>query len=155
MLVLVCALVGMDCSEEDEPSWEQYNAEDDSVDIEVGLDEETEDVTTELHSNVVEQVIGSASVSPGGGPIGTTHFITVVVEDEWENHVGRVTVRTDSGERGEDEYELEADMSDEGAYGLEIVSVGEEGEQRTDTLTFRLWYDDEDSTSSGDDTGSR
>jgi hypothetical protein len=32
------------------------------------------------------------------------------------------------------------------------VAVGEEGEQRSDTLTFRLWYDSEEETS-GDDTG--
>jgi hypothetical protein len=150
-LFLTCGLLALDCSEDTDPNWVQYNSDEDFVSLEVGASEELDPVSCDLTSEVAGLVIGSASVTPGGGPIGTEHSVLVIVDDEWENEVGRVTVRTDSGERGEDEYELEADPADEGYYGLTIVSVGEEGEQRTDTLTFRLWYDSEEESS--DDTG--
>lgn len=151
-LFLACGLLGYDCQEEVEPNWVQFNGDADSVTIEVGAAEELDPVSCELTSSVTGLVVGSAEVTPGGGPIGTEHTLLVVVENDWENDVGRVTVRTDSGDRGTDEYELESDPADEGYYGLTIISVGEEGELRSDTLTFRLWYDSEDA-SSGDDTG--
>ncbi len=151
-LFLVCGLLAYDCQEETEPNWIQFNGEADEVTIEVGAAELLDDVSCELTSSVTGLVVGSASVSPGGGPIGTEHTILVVVEDEWEHDVGRVSVRTDSGDRGTDEYDLDPDPADEGYYGLTILSVGDEGEQRTDTLTFRLWYDSEEETKS-DDTG--
>lgn len=151
-LVLFCTQLGVSCEEEAEPNWVQFNGSGDAVIIEVGIADELDPVSCELTSSVTGLVVGQATVTPGGGPIGTEHTILVVVEDEWENDVGRVSVRTDSGERGTDEYELEADPADEGYYGLTIVSVGEEGEQRSDTLTFRLWYDSEETA--GDDTGS-
>jgi hypothetical protein len=151
-LFLACGLLGYDCQEEVEPNWTQFNGDADSVTIEVGAAEELDAVSCELTSSVTGLVVGSAEVSPGGGPIGTEHTLLVVVEDDWENDVGRVSVRTDSGDRGSDEYELESDPADEGYYGLTIISVGEEGEQRSDTLTFRLWYDSEEETT-GDDTG--
>ena len=152
-LVLASGLLGYSCDEDAEPNWVQYNGDDDVVTIEVGSADELDEVATDLHSDVVGNVIGTATVDPGGGPIGTTHTVTVIIDDEFENDVGLVTVRTDSGDRGEDEYELDNDMSDEGAWGLQIISVGEEGEQRSDTLTFRLWYDSEEDTTAGD-TGS-
>jgi len=152
-LFLACGLMGYSCDEEAEPNWVQFNGSEDSVLVEVGTSEELDAVSCELTSSVTGLVVGSATVTPGGGPIGTEHTILVVVEDEWENDVGRVSVRTSSGDRGNDEYELEPDPADEGYYGLHIVSVGEEGEQRTDELTFRLWYDSEEEVTSGDDTG--
>jgi hypothetical protein len=151
-LFLACGLLGYDCQEEVEPTWVQFNGSDDTVVIEVGSDELLDPVSCDLTSSVTGLVVGSATVSPGGGPIGTEHSILVIVGDDWEHDVGRVSVRTDSGERGKDEYELEPDPADEGYYGLTIISVGEEGEQRSDSLTFRLWYDSEEE-SSGSDTG--
>lgn len=151
-LLLACGLLGYDCQQDTEPNWVQFNGAADAVTIEVGIDSELDPVSCEITSSVTSLVVGSATVTPGGGPIGTEHTILVVVEDDWENDVGRVSVRADSGERGIDEYELEADPADEGYYGLVIVSVGDEGEQRSDELTFRLWYDSEEE-STGDDTG--
>jgi hypothetical protein len=151
-LILAGGLLGYDCQQDVEPNWVQFNSSEDTITIEVGSEQELEPVGCDLTSSVTGLVVGSAEVTPGGGPIGTEHTLLVIVGDDWENDVGRVTVRTDSGDRGTDEYELEPDPADEGYYGLTIVSVGEEGEQRSDTLTFRLWYDSEEETS-GDDTG--
>ncbi len=151
-LLLVCSVLGYDCQKDTEPNWVQFNGSDDSVTIEVGAADLLDPVVVDLTSSVTSLVVGSATVTPGGGPVGTEHTLLVVVEDEWENDVERVTVRTESGDRGADEYELEPDPADEGYYGLVIVSVGEEGEQRSDELTFRLWYDSEE-VSTGDDTG--
>ena len=151
-LLLAPALLGSTCQGDEEPSWVQFNGSDDQVTIQVGAAEELDPVSTELHSSVTGIVVGSATVTPGGGPIGTQHSILLVVDDEWENEVGRATVRTDSGDRGKDEYDLLSDPADEGYYGLELISQGSEGEVRSDTLTFRLWCDANDAESSGDDT---
>jgi hypothetical protein len=151
-LIVICSLLAVDCEEEAEPTWVQFNGSDDSLIITVGIEDELDPVSCDLTSDVVANVVGTATVTPGGGPFGTEHEIRIEIGDEWEHEVGRVTVRTDSGERGTDEYELDSDSSDEGSYGLTIISVGDEGEQRDDTLTFRLWYDSQDSASG--DTGS-
>jgi len=127
------------CEEDAEPTYEQYNADDESVAIEVGADEELADVATSLHSSTGEVEIGAATVGPGGGPIGTLHTVIVEVFDEYASDIARASVRTASGDRGEDEYDLDADSTGEGIWKIEIQSVGEEGEVREDTLTFRLW----------------
>ena len=151
---LACAasLLGVDCSKDEEPNWVQFNRDGDSVLVEVGAETELDPVSAALVSQWGVEV-GEGTVTPGGGPIGTLHRALVVVGDDWEDRVGRVTVRIDSGDRGVDEYELTSDPADEGTWGIEIESQGSEGEQRTDTFTFRLWYDDQDTTSAGDDTG--
>lgn len=155
-LVLPAALlVSSGCEEDQEPVWEQFNATDDQVSVEVGVEETLDAVTTFLHSSSGQVEVGEASVEPGGGPIGTEHLFVVQVYDDWEAQVERATVRVDSGERGVDEYEMTPDSADEGLYTTTLVSVGTEGETRTDTVTFRLWYDvsDEEEASGGDDTG--
>ncbi|MFH1465967.1 MAG: hypothetical protein ABIO70_16390 [Pseudomonadota bacterium] len=149
-VAIAASLLGVECSKDEEPNWVQFNRDGDTLQVEVGVAEELDAVRSVLISEWGVE-IGEATVSPGGGPIGTLHRVLVVVGDDWENEVGRVTVRIDSGERGIDEYELTSDAADEGTWGIEIESQGSEGEQRTDTLTFRLWYDDQES-SSGDDT---
>lgn len=117
----------------------------------MGVDDLLDAVTIDLHSTTGEVVIGSATVSPGGGPVGTTHDVVVVIADDYEEKVDRVSVRVDSGDRGEDEYDLERDSADEGYYKLSMVSVGDEGEVRDDTFTIKVW--DEDDDSDGDTAG--
>lgn len=149
------ALVG--CTTDEEVTYEQFNADTDTLDIEVGSADLLDAVSTDLHSTTGQVVIGTATVDPGGGPIGTEHAIVVEIADEYENMVDRVSLRTDSGARGEDEYDLDPDSADEGYYKLSLQSVGEEGEVRTDTLTIRVWdvVDDSDGdTASSGDTGS-
>lgn len=141
--VLCFLLAG--CTAADDVSWSQYNATDDSVTIEVGSAEVLEPVSVDLTSNTGAVALGTGTVSPGGGPVGTLHTITVVVDDAYASDIGRVSARLDSGDRGEDEYDLDADATGEGYWVLELTSVGSADEVRSDTLTFRLWTDAEDS----------
>jgi len=127
------------CGGDEEVAYEQFNSRDDTVEIQVGVEEELDDLLIDLHSNTGEVIVGEADVSPGGGPSGTIHEIVVRVDDAFEEIVDRVSVRTSSGARGDDEYDLEPDFADEGFYKLELQSVADEGEVRTDTLTIRLW----------------
>jgi hypothetical protein len=143
------------CNKDDEVTYTQFNADDDTLEIEVGAAETAPAITISLHSTTQEVTVGTAEVDPSGGPIGTEHEIVVIVEDAYENIVDRVSVRTDSPDRGEDEYDLDADSADEGFYKTTLVSVGEPGEVRTDTLTIRLWDEDDDEDSEGKDTGEK
>ena len=146
MSAFLAAALLLACTAEEEPVYEQFNAPDDILTVEVGAAELLPPVSIELWSNTGELPVGSASVDPGGGPGGTIHSIVVEVSDDYQDIVDRASVRTDSGERGEDEYDMVRDYADEGIYKLEIQSVADEGEIRTDTLTIRLW----DETSGGD-----
>ena len=136
------------CNKDDEITYVQFNAKNDTFAIEVGVPEELPAVEGELHSSTGEVVVGTVEISPGGGPIGTTHSIVVKIDNENEDQVDRVTVRTDSPGRGEDEYKLTQDSADEGYYKTKLESVGAEGEERTDELTIRLWQ--AQATDSGD-----
>jgi hypothetical protein len=142
------------CTESDEVTYAQFNAETDQISIQVGSGEVLDATSVSLFSTTGTVEIGTATADPGGGPIGTEHTLTVEVYDDWENDVSRVSVRTDSGDRGEDEYDLEADSADEGLFQIVLVSVGDEGESREDTFTIRVWEngstDTEDTTGSSD-----
>jgi hypothetical protein len=154
LLVLVAAANG--CKKDDEPTYTQFNEENENLEINVGIkaiSKTTAQIT--LYSSTGEVTVGTAKVDPDGGPIGTEHVIVVEVEDAYENVVDRVSVRTDSAERGEDEYDMDPDSADEGFYKLTLVSVGAPGEVRTDTFTIRLWDEDDDEDSGGTDTGEK
>jgi hypothetical protein len=98
------------CVEDEEATYAQYNGDDESVSVEVGVDTRyvVEDDGTEVPS-------------------------------DYAGDVDRVTVRTASDGRGEDEYELDRDSAGEGYWVFELESQGEEDEVRTDTLTFFLY----------------
>jgi hypothetical protein len=138
------------CTPDEEVTYAQFNADDNSVEVEVGVDtryvlsddgvtEVPESVETVLTSNTGTVEIGTGTVTPSAGPIGTVHEVSVEIADDYAADVDRVTVRTSSGDRGEDEYDLDRDSTGEGYWVYELESVGEEGEQRTDTLTFLLY----------------
>ena len=138
------------CVEDDETSYVQYNGDDQSVTVDVGVETRyvlAEDGVTEipevasvvLTSSTGTVELGTGTVSPSAGPIGTIHTVTVEVVEEYAADIDRATVRTDSGGRGEDEYDLERDSTGEGYWVFELESEGEDGEQRTDTLTFLLY----------------
>ncbi len=133
------ALLVVGCTADEEPTYDQYNDADESVTIEVGAEDLLPAVTVALHSSTGAVEVGSASVDPGGGPVGTEHTVLVEVFDEYASDVARASVRLDAGARGVDEYDLDADSAGEGIWVIELASVGEDGEVRTDTLTFRLW----------------
>ena len=127
------------------------NAQTDQISIQVGTEDVLDAVSISLYSTTGTVEVGTATVNPGGGPIGTEHTLTVEIFDDWEDDVNRVSVRTDSGERGEDEYDLTPDSADEGLYQEVLVSVGTEGETREDIFTIRVW--EEDTTSDTEDEG--
>ena len=140
------------CTQDDEVTYVQYNGDADSVQVDVGVEtrfvvdeageEVAETATTPLTSTTGAVEVGVGTVDPSAGPIGTIHTLSVYVYDEYAEDVARVTVRTDSGDRGEDEYDLERDSAGEGWWVFELESVGDEGEVRTDTFTFRLYEED-------------
>jgi len=136
---LLLALLFMACNGKDEVEYTQFNVDDDEVTIQVGVSDLLDPVNTVIRSTTGEVEIGSGEVSPGGGPIGTDHEVVIIVFDDYQDQVDRVSVRTSSPGRGEDEYDLIQDSADEGYYKLTITSAGEPDETRDDTLTFRLW----------------
>ncbi len=146
-LVALVLLAG--CKQDDELTYSQVNGTEDSLDIEVGIEELLDLAEVPLTSSTGQVDIGLAWVDPAGGPIGTEHEIVLEVYDDYEDLVDRASVRVDSGERGEDEFDLERDSADEGFYKIVLETNGSEGEIRTDSMTFRLWDSDEDS----DDVG--
>lgn len=146
-LVLVLSLVA--CKDDKEATWTQYNATDESVEIHVGAADVEPAVSVTLHSNTGAVEIGTGSVDPGGGPIGTVHTVRVEVAEEYAADIDRASVRTNSGDRGEDEYDLTADSTGEGLWLFELESQGESGESRTDSFTFRLWTADDQGDTGG------
>jgi hypothetical protein len=137
------------CVEDEEATYAQYNGDDESVSVEVGVDtryvveddgtEVPESVSVPLMSSTGTVDIGTGTVTPSAGPIGTVHSVIVEVASDYADDVDRVTVRTASDGRGEDEYELDRDSAGEGYWVFELESQGEEDEVRTDTLTFFLY----------------
>lgn len=141
--VVLAALVS-GCDTTDEVTWTQYNAEDNAVTIEVGAADVLPAVSSTLTSNTGSVELGTATVDPGGGPINTTEYgISVLIASDYSDDIGRVTVVTDSGSRGTDEYDLVKDTTGEGIWVASpaLQAIGDEGETRSDTLTFRLWTD--------------
>ena len=150
--VALAALLLAACSEDEEPVWKQFNADDDRVTLEIGVDTVLDAVSTTLRSSGGMSEVGTAQADPGGGPIGTEHTFFVVVSADYDDRVGRATVRVESPGRGSDEYEMEPETGGEGNWILLLASRGDDGEVRTDTATFRLWYD-VSGEEAGDDTG--
>jgi hypothetical protein len=139
--MLWLALSFVACDEDTGTSWERYNADGDAVTISVGSADSLPAVSTILHSTSGEVEVGEASVDPGGGPIGTLHTVLVTLGTDYAADVDRVSVRTDSGARDVDEYDLDPDSTGIGIFKAELRSVGDDGETREDTLTFHLWVD--------------
>jgi hypothetical protein len=137
------------CDKVEEVTYTQFNALDDALEVEVGIEDLLDPVNIDLHSNTGSVIVGWADVTPGGGPSGTLHTIRVEVFDDYQDIVDRVSVRTTSGNRGEDEYDLDPDYFDEGLYLKELQSVAGEGETRIDTLTIRLWNSSADVDTGG------
>lgn len=144
LMVAVLALATA-CDSDTETTYTQFNGSDDTLTVEITADTGLgEAVSIELTSTTGSTVIGTATIDPGSGPVGTDHTISVEVSDEYEDEIDRVTVRTDSGDRGIDEYDMTQDSADHGRWEVDLTSVGTEGEERSDTLNIRLWVEDDD-----------
>ncbi len=125
--------------ETDLTAWERFNANGDAITVEVTSgDELGDDVESELFSNTGAVSVGSVAVSPGSGPIGTDHVVTVVVVDEFQDTVGRVRVEAQS-DRGLEKLDLVQDLADPGLWILTLTSSGVEGEVRTDSFGIGLY----------------
>jgi hypothetical protein len=154
LLLLVPGLAA--CNGDSESEWLQWNADDDQIQVEVGVAELLDEVEIPLRSSTGEVDVGIARVDPAGGPVGTLHDIVIIIDDDYADAVDRASIRTDSGDRGTDEYDLARDSAEEGVYKLTIESDGAPDEVRTDTFTFRLWEEvvaAEDEESSTEDEG--
>lgn len=160
------ALLSVAC-DDDETVWVPFNAEGESLTIGVGGEltpcPTEEDPPLEgdlvcqidLYSNLGVTLVGTATVDPARGPVGTEHFVTVIVFDDFETLVGKASVVVDSeaisdldgdGEpdsRGEGEFEMRRDSADIGAYALTLQSLGAEDENRLDTFTIVLYQPEE------------
>jgi len=148
--------MGIEACEDEKTEYEPYSSHDDAVHVKVGDAELLEDVSTEVLSNTGANVVGEATVSPGGGPIGTEHVLTASVTVENRYIVDRVSVEITSPHRPERELDLVRDSEDRGLFVLDLVSVGEEGESRTDIFTFKFWdvVEDDDEGPDVQDTSS-
>jgi hypothetical protein len=143
----VVVLAATACNKDEGVKYDQYNAPDDTLTIEVGTADLLDAIEIPLMSSTGQVEVGLARVDPGGGPIGTNHDFVVEVYDAYEDVVDRASVRLQSPGRGVDEYDLEQDSADEGVYLWTLESVGSEGETRADSVTFRLWTQSENQDS--------
>ncbi len=130
------------CDQEDF-SYDQVNATNDVVEIEVGSDL-LDAVTMDLHSSTGQVVIGQVTVDPAGGPADTEHEVYVSMVDDYVALVDHASVETASDGRGSRTFDMDPDSAEEGLFKLVIVSVAEEGEARTDSFTIQLWEQIED-----------
>lgn len=143
------------CEESEEGNYDLFNSETDQFEVSVGIEEEAEALIIELHSSTGQVIVGTATLSPGGGPVGTEHQLVVEVEDTWETEVSKAILVIDSGDRGEKEYLLNRDSADAGYHQVDIQSVGDVGEVRTDIFTIQLYVEEGNTsnTSENNDTG--
>ena len=112
-------LLGMSfvaCNKDEGIQYDQYNATNDTLTLQVGTETVLDPVEISLMSSTGQVEVGLARVDPGGGPIGTNHDFVIEVYDEFQDVVDRASVRLKSPGRGEDEYDLEQDSADEGVY---------------------------------------
>ncbi|MBT3221951.1 MAG: hypothetical protein HN348_22990 [Proteobacteria bacterium] len=132
-------LLSLIACKDDEPEYSQFNGTD-VIEIEVtAADDLGESVEEILSSSTGTVDIGTVTVTPGSGPVGTDHDVLIDIDDDFEDLVVKATVVTDAGDRGDDEYELRQDSADHGVWVLTLTSLGAEGEERTDTFTIYLW----------------
>lgn len=133
--------------------WARFNSLDDEVEIQVTAGSDLGDpVTIELFSTTGSIIVGTATVDPGSGPVGTLHTLTVNVYDDYEDVVERVQIIASTNDRGEDEFELQRDSADHGVWQVQLESSGVTGEERTDVFTVRLYEVDDGSVTFDTDT---
>jgi hypothetical protein len=130
------------CKKDDEIVLTQFNGDDDILVVCVGEDSGCVPVgEIDLHSTNGSTLIGTASVDPPSGPVGTLHTVSVDVDDEWEDEVLLVTAQFLS-DRGEQTWDMQQDSANHGNWEVEVESLGEPDEVREDAIKLRLYQDD-------------
>ena len=128
-------LVGCDPNAGEE--WRRFNNESDVLNLEI-QDQIGPDLTIDITSNTGAVVVGTGTLSPGSGPVGTQHVLLIEVANEWEERIGRASI-TSIGKRGVEEYDMRQDAADPGIFDLTLVSLGAKDETRTDQWLINLW----------------
>ena len=123
-------LLGLGCGEETEENYTQFNATTDTLTVSIAPDADDTTTQIELRSSTGQVVVGTAVLTPGGGPVGTEHQLVVEVADTWQGQVEEVVISLDSGERGIEEFTLKRDSADPGYHQIDLISVGEEDDDR-------------------------
>ena len=145
-------LLGLGCGEETEQEYSQFNATTDTLAIVIAPDADDSPAEIELRSSTGQVVVGTAVLTPGGGPVGTEHQLVVEVADTWQGQVEEVVISIDSGDRGVEEFTLKRDSADPGYHQIDIISDGDEDEIREDIMTIQLFANDTQ-PANGSDTG--
>ena len=143
-------LLGLGCGDETEQDYTQFNATTDTLTVSIAPDAEATPAEIELRSSTGQVIIGTAVLTPGGGPTGTEHQLVVEVADTWQGQVEEVVISVDSGARGIEEFILKRDSADPGYHQIDIVSVGDDGEVRDDIVTIQLFANDSQSVEETD-----
>ena len=152
-LLLVVPLLGADCSGDEEIVYEQLNASSDSVTVEVGVEQELDDASADLSSNTGSELVGLVTVSPGGGPVGTVHAITVEVGEALLDDVDLVRVNAIADGREARLVDMVQDSANEGIWFVELQSFGADDELRSDTLEIQLLEDPAGEAANSADSG--
>lgn len=120
--------------------WAPYNGTEDIVSVSVGGDVVGDDISIDLTSTTGATVLGTGTVSPGAGPVGTEHLLTVALESAYAGDVGRVSVEAESV-RGVTTHEFVQDSADTGLWVVSVTSLGISDEIREDRFRFVLWQE--------------
>jgi hypothetical protein len=150
----ILLLLATACATSNDEGFIAFNAEDESLDILVTVEPAVDEVATRVLNSTTGAVeVGTVTVDPAAGPVGTDHTIIVLVDDLYEEQVERVTIRT-SGDRGDQSHLAVQDSADHGLWKVVVTSLGAEGETRTDTFTTRLWRAASEGETADTDAGS-
>lgn len=127
------------CSRADDLAWQRFNS-DDEVSLSVTAEAELgPPVVGELVSTTGETIVGTVTIDPGSGPVGTEHRVVVDIGRAWEERVGRVEIEAVTEERGSRFLPLVQDSASAGVWVLDLRSYGVDGEARTDTFRVLLY----------------
>ena len=121
---------------EQEPT--QFNAQEESLQVHLGVDSLEPAVSRSLYSSTGLVEVANAAIDPGGAPFGTLHQVRVELLEDYQDSVQEVYIDIDSGERGLRTYMLVPDSAQPSLHVINIESIGDEGETRYDDITFRL-----------------
>ena len=127
----------------DDVEWERVNGNADSLFVQVtdAVEPAAEPLTIDL-TPVIDRdnTLGTATIDPSVGPVGTEHQLEVEVSEDFEELVQRVTVKVTTRGRGSEEWELQRDPAFIGTWGITVQSLGGPDEPtRDDEFNVRLW----------------